>query len=167
MRGYSEIIWRYAREAALPPELIEAVMCAESGGDPRAVSSRGARGLMQIMPATEQEVLRRTGLPQGELFDPDYNVRIGTSYLRMLADRFEGDLHLTLAAYHMGPTRLSEIRRAHPGGGGKDLVDRHAGPATVAYCRRILGDASPRLPVSTRRASPDTSARPVALGAPP
>ena len=55
VRGYSEIIWRHARETALPPELIEAVICAESGGDPRAVSSRGARGLMQITPITEKE----------------------------------------------------------------------------------------------------------------
>ncbi len=138
-RRYREIIWRHARANALPTELVAAVIVAESGGKPDAVSKKNARGLMQITPIAEREVLERTAGRRGDLFDPEYNILIGTAYLRMLLDRFGGDLHLALAAYHAGPSRLAKLRRRHPGLSGKQLVENHAPRSTARYCRQVLG----------------------------
>jgi soluble lytic murein transglycosylase-like protein len=76
------------------------VMVAESGGDPNALSKRGARGLMQLMPATA----RLYGVRN--VFDPEQNVRAASQYLRDLADRYQNDLELVLAAYNAGPTAV-------------------------------------------------------------
>ena len=135
---YRDIIWRHARDNSVPTELVQALIVAESGGDPQALSPKNARGLMQITPIAEREVLQRRHIDKGDLFDPDYNVRVGTAYLKMLADRFDGDWYLVLAAYHAGPTRMARLRKAHPSLSGKELVQRHALRSTAAYCRQIL-----------------------------
>ena len=137
-QSYREIIWRHAQDNSVPTELVEAMIVAESGGNPQAVSPKNARGLMQITPIAEREVLQRRGIDKGDLFDPDYNVLVGTAYLKMLADRFDGDWYLVLAAYHAGPTRVAQLRKAHPSLSGKELVRRHALRSTAAYCRQIL-----------------------------
>jgi soluble lytic murein transglycosylase len=113
---------------------------------------------MQIMPSAEREVLRRgdpdrerPGLegnyPTGDLFDPEYNVRIGTTYLRLMLDRFDGDVYLALAAYNWGPTNVARVRRANPDLTGRQLVERFAPPVTREYCRRIMPGQPDRLPV--------------------
>ena len=137
---HRELIWKYARRNALPSELVRAVILHESAGDARAVSPRKARGLMQITSVTEREVLGRTGIDQGDLFDPEYNIRIGTAYLRMLMDRFDNDTYLVLAAYNAGPTRMAKLRKAHPDLTSRQLVDRHAPRETAVYCRRVIGE---------------------------
>lgn len=81
----------------LEPALMHAVVRAESGFNPRAVSRAGARGLMQLMPATAIEVGVR------DVFHPQENLEGGASYLRGLLDRYSGDVHLALAAYNAGP----------------------------------------------------------------
>lgn len=99
----------HLREAAarhrIDYELLKALIVAESGFDPRAVSPKGAVGLMQVMPPTgERWGLRanaRTPVAQ-QLTDPATNVRIGTRYLRHLIDLFPGRLDLALAAYNAG-----------------------------------------------------------------
>ena len=136
--AFRELIWKHAQANALPTELVRAVILHESGGDAGAVSARGAEGLMQITPITEREVLDRTGIAAGDLFDPDYNIRIGTAYLKMLMERFDGDTHLVLAAYHAGPTRIAELRAAHPDLDSPRLVERHAPASTAAYCRKVI-----------------------------
>jgi soluble lytic murein transglycosylase len=146
VEAHRELIWEHAEANDLPPELVRTIVRAESSGNPRAVSSKGARGLMQIMPRTHAEVCRRRGFPEGNLFDPDHNLRVGTAYLRMLLDRFAGDVRLAVAAYHMGPTRLDRLRRAHPKLGPKALIARHAPASTRHYVRKVLGDRSPVLP---------------------
>jgi len=150
VEGHSEIIARHARANRLPVALVEAVVRAESGGNPRAVSNRGARGLMQVTDITRREVLRRRDIPEGDLLDAEYNVRVGTAYLRMMVDRFGGDLYLALAAYHLGPTRLQKIRGAHPGLSGRQLVEKHAPAVTARYCRTVLRGLPERLAVTGR-----------------
>jgi len=81
----------------LPPELIRGVIKAESDFQVRAESSAGARGLMQLMPATAEE------LGVKNLFDIDQNIDGGTRYLRNMLDRFGNDLKKALAAYNAGP----------------------------------------------------------------
>lgn len=91
---------RIVRDAAerhkVDPALVQAVISTESGWNPRAVSSKGAVGLMQLIPQTA----RRFG--GGNLFDPAQNVEAGTTYLRSLLDRYNGDLTKSLAAYNAG-----------------------------------------------------------------
>jgi soluble lytic murein transglycosylase-like protein len=93
-------IERIVREAAdrnkVDPALVKAVISTESGWNPRAVSRKGAVGLMQLIPETAQ----RYGV--GNLFDPAQNVEGGTMYLKWLLDRYKGDLPKTLAAYNAG-----------------------------------------------------------------
>ena len=88
------------REAALaqdvPPQLLHAVVAVESGFDPKAVSRKGAMGLMQLMPATA----RRFNV--ADPFDPRQNLAGGATYLKWLLGKFEGDVELALAAYNAG-----------------------------------------------------------------
>lgn len=95
---YGSMILAAAREHDLNPELVTAVVRAESGFRPGAVSRRGAVGLMQVMPATA----RRFGVSAGRLTEPRPNLRAGTRYLRWLADRFSDDLPKILAGYNAG-----------------------------------------------------------------
>ena len=136
---YATLIRQYAEENKLPAELVRAMVRAESGGDPKAVSSKAARGLMQITDAAEQDVLRLRKWPKGDLFEPAYNIRIGTAYLRLLVHRFDHDYDLAVAAYHMGARGVVELRRAHPGLSSRDLIGAHANPTTRRYCRTVLG----------------------------
>lgn len=137
------LIERYAAASDLSPALVTSVVRAESSGDPHAVSHASARGLMQITPDTHTEVKRRFDIPDGNLFDPAYNLRVGTTYLSYLFDRFGGDRHLALAAYHMGPTRVARILRENPGITGAQLVKRFANPTTRAYVGTVLEHADP------------------------
>ena len=99
----------YIAEAALrfgiPAHWIVAVMHVESAGDARAVSAKGAMGLMQIMPGTWNELRARYGLGRNP-FDPRANILAGAAYLRELHDRFGSPGFL--AAYNAGPTRYAE-----------------------------------------------------------
>ena len=136
---YAGIIGRYAGARGLPKELVRAIIRAESSGIETAVSEAGAKGLMQITPVTEEELMRRFDIPPGDLFDPEYNIRCGTLYLRYLLDRFDEDLLMALAAYHAGPTRMRALQREHPDISSSELVARFAPPSTRAYCKKILG----------------------------
>lgn len=85
-----------AQRHDLDPALVKAVISTESGWNPQAVSRKGAVGLMQLVPATAQ----RYGA--GNPFDPAQNVEAGTTYLKSLLDRYNGDLTKSLAAYNAG-----------------------------------------------------------------
>ena len=92
----------------LDPALLLAVVQVESGGYNFARSSVGALGLMQLMPATGQELARSMGIAwhgSETLFDPQVNIKLGTAYLRQLSDRF-GSWEAALAAYNWGPGRI-------------------------------------------------------------
>ncbi len=97
-------IYRAAEQARIPSSLIASIIKCESDWDPLAVSSKGARGLMQVMPRTARYEL---GVHPDNLRDPSSNITAGTSYLRLLALRFDGDPDKVVAAYNAGPTRLS------------------------------------------------------------
>ena len=93
---YDSLIAEHASQHTLRPELVRAVIQVESGFNARALSSKGAMGLMQLMPATARELGVRNA------FDPSENIRGGTAYLRQLLDRYEGNEELALAAYNAG-----------------------------------------------------------------
>lgn len=98
-RELAAVIERVARRHALPPSLIEAIVAVESGFDPRAVSPKGARGAMQLMPETG----RRYGLTARRHFEsPEHNIDAGARHLKDLLARHGGSVPLALAAYNAG-----------------------------------------------------------------
>jgi len=149
---YRVLLYRYAKANNLPPDFVHKVVLAESGGDRFAVSRVGAKGLMQIMPAAETDARRKLRMRagSGDLFDPEYNMKIGTTYLRMQADRFNGDAWLVLAAYNMGPTRVARLVRRHPTLPSRELILTYAYEETRNYCTKILGTEELRLPTGRR-----------------
>jgi Transglycosylase SLT domain len=103
---------RIVRDAAarhqVDPALVKAVISTESGWNSQAVSRKGAVGLMQLIPGTAQ----RFGV--GNPFDPAQNVEGGTTYLKALLDRYDGDLSKTLAAYNAGEHAVDANRGVPP-----------------------------------------------------
>lgn len=102
------VITPAASKYDLDPNLVAAVIWAESSGDPNAVSSKGAQGLMQLMPATARE------LGVGNVLDPGQNVEGGSHYLRRMLDEHDGDLSLALAAYNAGPDAVRQYGGVPP-----------------------------------------------------
>ncbi len=129
----------YAAEQGLDLTLVFAVIEAESSWDWRAESRVGAKGLMQVTPIALEDVKRLEGIAGGNLFEVDYNLRVGTLYLAYLLERFEGDVALAVAAYHMGPTAIAKGLRQYPGLSSREMIDKHAGPQTRAYVKKVLG----------------------------
>ena len=104
-----------AQRYKLPVELVRAVMQVESGNSPIALSHRGAVGLMQLLPETGQ------AMGVTDLYDPAQNVAGGARFLRVLANRFQGDLVKVLSAYHAGSARV-QTREATPFAATDDYV---------------------------------------------
>jgi soluble lytic murein transglycosylase-like protein len=113
-------VQRAATFYQLPPELLWAVIKVESNFRDQAVSRAGAIGLMQLMPSTARAI----GLRNAR--DPVQNILGGAYYLRNLANRFEGDLYFTLAAYNAGPGAVQRYRGVPPY------------PETESYVRQVL-----------------------------
>lgn len=99
---YDEHIYGAAKLYNIPVALIRAVIHSESDYDPRVVSTAGAKGLMQLMPGTAKEM----GVKN--VFNPRENIYGGVRYLRILANRFKGNLLLTIAGYHAGPGAVAK-----------------------------------------------------------
>lgn len=106
---YADYVSSASKEFGVEESLIYAVIYCESSFDPEVVSSVGARGLMQIMPATFEELQRYTGekYDVDALFEPQINIRYGTYYLSKMCERF-GDWEIAIAAYNAGPTTVSK-----------------------------------------------------------
>ncbi len=93
---------RIAAQRNMDPDLINGVIWVESRFQPRAQSSAGARGLMQLMPATANAMARELERPIARVYDPEFNIEAGSLYLLKLLDRYDGDETLALAAYNAG-----------------------------------------------------------------
>lgn len=100
--SYDALITHHANSHGVDPLLVKAVMKAESNFNPKALSHKGAQGLMQLMPDTARFVKVE------DPFDPSDNIRGGTKYLKYLDEIFAGNLELVLAAYNAGPKRVME-----------------------------------------------------------
>ena len=107
-RRYDALIAEAAELYEIPQALIRAVIRVESDYDKRAVSRVGACGLMQLMPRTAREM----GVEA--IFDPRQNIMGGTRLLRVLANRFRGDIELTLAGYHAGAGAVAKYGNNNP-----------------------------------------------------
>ncbi len=116
----TSLIATSAAQYGLDPALLQAVIKVESNFNSEAVSSKGAIGLMQLMPLTA------AALHVLDPFDPNDNIHAGAALLRRLLDRFGGDLSLALAAYHAGERRVSQA------------VGMESLPGTQLYVERVL-----------------------------
>jgi len=118
---WDAMIEQHANSSRLDPKLVRAVIQVESGYNARALSNKGAMGLMQLMPGTARD------LAVDDPYDPSQNVRGGASYLRQMLDLFQDSMELAVAAYNAGP----------------GAVQRHGGVPpyreTVSYVQRVLG----------------------------
>jgi len=110
-----ESTYRAALGLDLDPELIAAIAGVESANDPKAVSPKGARGLMQVMPGTAAEVAGKIGLRDYDLDNPTHSKLLGEYYFNQQLKDFESNPRLALAAYNAGPGRL---RQASESAGG-------------------------------------------------
>ena len=119
-KRYDSYISEAARKYSVPFSLVKAMIKVESNFDPYAVSSSGARGLMQIMPETGRD------LGMIDAFDPRENILSGVRYFKELLTRFHGSIPLALAAYNAGPERVEPLREVP------------AIKETEAYVRKVM-----------------------------
>jgi len=146
---FSELIQSAAQRYGVDADLITSVIAVESNFEPRAISGRNARGLMQLLPETAQ----RLGVQN--IFDPRENIDGGTRYLKELLDRYKNDLVLVLAAYNAGPDRVEQYGDVPP----------YA--ETRAYVRRVRRNYEQRKtlqtsPTSNGVAASGTKSKPTA-----
>jgi hypothetical protein len=141
-----------ARRYGVDSELVTSVIAVESNFNPKAISRRNARGLMQLMPETAE----RLGVTN--VFDPVQNVDGGTRFLRSLLDRYQYDLVLALAAYNAGSDRVEQYRGVPPFS------------ETISYVRRVgreyqrrkslsAAHKETRIPASAQAAKPAKNSR--------
>ena len=161
---YGAFIAEAAQRFGVPEAWIRAVMRVESAGDVRAISSAGAMGLMQVMPATWAELRVRHRL-DGNPYDPRDNILAGAAYLREMHDRYGSPGFL--AAYNAGPGRYEEylagrplpaetrayIAALAPVVGGGDL----SGPVVVAAADPLAWTRAPLFVVQSAGSGPDAS----------
>jgi soluble lytic murein transglycosylase-like protein len=105
---FDSLIEEFSRKHNVDFALVKAIIKAESGFNPLAVSKKGARGLMQLMPETAQR------MNVGNIFNPRENIDGGVRYFRYLLSLFNEDLRLSLAAYNAGENVVSELRSIPP-----------------------------------------------------
>jgi soluble lytic murein transglycosylase-like protein len=125
-RKYDDLIREHAENHGISADLVRAVIQAESGFNPRAVSPKGAMGLMQLMPATARE------LGVANPFSPDDNIRAGTFYLATLLARFDQDVVRALAAYNAGAGRVEQYNGVPPYRETQDYVKKITSATKVA-----------------------------------
>jgi soluble lytic murein transglycosylase-like protein len=138
---YQELVNRHAEAHHLRTPLVLAMIRQESAFDASARSWAGARGLMQLMPATGRELARRIGVSYStaRLSDPDFSIQLGTTYFRQVLEMFEGNEVLALAGYNGGPYRIKRLWRKSGSNAELDyFVEALALPETKIYVKRIL-----------------------------
>jgi soluble lytic murein transglycosylase len=117
-KKFDPIIAEAAKKYSLEAPLIKAVIKAESDFDPNAISDKGARGLMQIMPINYRL------LDVENPFDPHQSIHAGARYLREMMDRFNGKLSLSLAAYNAGPAAVDRYNGIPPYQETEEYIER-------------------------------------------
>jgi len=102
------IVLQAAGRYQVDPALIKAIIMAESGYNPKAISRKGARGLMQLMPRTAE------ALGVKDVFDPEHNINAGVRYFKQLLKQFNGEIRLALAAYNAGSSKVRQYQGVPP-----------------------------------------------------
>lgn len=127
------------------------VIQAESSGDPTAVSPKGAKGLMQLMPETAEEMAKELGVPYSEdrlTADPQYNMALGNAYLNKMLGRYGGDSTLAVAAYNAGPGNVDKWIKENGDPrageiGAQEWIDKIPFKETRNYTGKIVSQLAP------------------------
>jgi len=137
---YQDTIRTWTVQNRLPLHLVYGIIRQESGFDPQAQSWAGARGLMQLMPATARELAGKAGLSYShdKLSDPAFNLRLGTTYFSQVLNMFDSNVELALAGYNGGPYRIKRLWKE----AGSKEIDRFLEGLDLeeskTYVKRIL-----------------------------
>ena len=137
---YQEPIRNWATMNRLPPYLVFGIIRQESAFDRNAQSWAGARGLMQLMPATARELAGKLGVTYShdKLSDPEYNLRLGTMYFSHVLDLFGGNVDLALAGYNGGPYRIKRLWREAKSSDMDRFLEGLDLEESKTYVKRIL-----------------------------
>ena len=137
---YKETVEKYCDLYGVDEYLVQAVIRAESFFNEKAVSKKGAIGLMQIMPETGSWVAKKLNLENftsEDLFDPEKNIMIGVWYISFLSDKFKGNLDNVIAAYNAGPNNVSKwLSTEDTSSDGENLIDIPFGE-TKKYSEKV------------------------------
>jgi len=139
--AFAELVTASSQRRGINPALLYAVMREESGFRPRALSTAGARGLTQIMPATGERLAESLGLPDhqpDDLFTPALNLLLGAHYLEQLLERFDGRISAAVASYNAGPGAVERWIETHPGMEDDEWVEAIPYDQTRKYVKRVL-----------------------------
>ena len=138
---YRDQIIREAGQYGLRPAYVAAIILNESSYDPSAVSSVGARGLMQLLPDTGKWIAGKLGMSdytEDRLFDAETNLRLGTWYLNFLSDRYGGDPVLVACAYHAGHGNVDTWLTRYSRDGRTLSIDEIPMENTRSYARKVV-----------------------------
>ena len=138
---HRELVEARAAELGLDAFLVAGLIRQESAFDADAVSSAGAVGLMQVVPATGRQLAGAAGPPgfdAGHLVVPEVNVHLGALFLSELVDRYDGDLSLALSAYNAGPARANRWRRFPEARDPRRFTERIPFYETRAYVKNVV-----------------------------
>ena len=117
-RHYQPMVIKAANRHEVDPAMIMAIIMAESSYNPKAISKKGAKGLMQLMPTTARS------LGVKDSFNPEHNINAGVRYYKKLLNQFDGNVELALAAYNAGSRKVREHRGIPPFGATKVYVKK-------------------------------------------
>lgn len=139
--NYEEYIEYYASYYEINPAFVAAVIYRESHYDPQAVSSVGARGLMQLMPDTGTWMAEKAGITDydhDDLFDPETNIRLGTRYLNYLSNKFDGDPILVACSFHAGAGNVESWIEKYSSNGQTLTIEEIPMADTQSYARKVV-----------------------------
>lgn len=139
--GYFSAVKNLQGGPGVDPHLVMAVIREESAYNPVALSSAGAMGLMQLMPSTGQQVAAQLGLEpysRERLFDPCFNIRLGSQYLNYLGEKFRRNLVYTLAAYNAGPDIVLKWEQQFGGAEADEFIESIPYTETRQYVKKVL-----------------------------
>lgn len=140
-KEYSEYVSKYSEEYGVEEELIYAIIKAESNFNPNAVSNKDAKGLMQLMDSTAEEIAQKTGITlTGEnILEPDTNINLGTKYISSLLEKYKC-IEVALAAYNAGSGNVDKwIKNGVIKSDGSD-IENIPYKETNIYVRKIMRD---------------------------
>jgi soluble lytic murein transglycosylase len=139
--AFPDLVTAASENRSVDPALLYAVMREESGFQPKALSTVGARGLTQIMPATGERLAETLGLVDYEvddLFTPARNLLLGAHYLGQLVEQFDGRVSAAIASYNAGPEAVARWIQQRPGWDDDEWVEAIPYDQTRKYVKRVL-----------------------------
>jgi soluble lytic murein transglycosylase len=139
--AFADLVTAVSKGRSVAPALLNAVMREESGFSPKALSKAGARGLVQIMPATGERLAESLGLldyEANDLFTPARNLLLGAHYLEQLLERFDGRVSAVVASYNAGPEAVARWIEERPDQEDDEWVESIPYRQTREYVKRVL-----------------------------